>query len=131
MLSSIGCEILLRAVCNYVLPEFSFFPGLLGLSFGYFPIDLVLKKQFKDQMEEDKKNFIRGAKKFKEGNIEDELLELSENESGKKNKGIKIWKDLKIPFSRETHHTLIVGSTGAGKTQIIYPMIDQLLKERR
>ena len=42
--------------------------------------------------------------------------------------GIRVWNDHPFPFRRENQHFLIVGSPGAGKTQIIYPMIDQVYK---
>ena len=40
--------------------------------------------------------------------------------------GIPLWKDKTLPRSRETQHCFIVGSSGTGKTQIIYPMTEKV-----
>jgi len=56
-----------------------------------------------------------------------ELYTAKETPEGGK-AGIRIWNDHPFPFKRENQHFLIVGSPGAGKTQIIYPMIDQVYK---
>ncbi len=40
--------------------------------------------------------------------------------------GITIWNDKAIPRSRETQHCFIVGTSGTGKTQIIYPMTEKV-----
>lgn len=41
--------------------------------------------------------------------------------------GIAFWCDSRIPFSRENQHILVAGSPGSGKTQIIYPIIEQVI----
>ena len=58
-----------------------------------------------------------------------ELYTAKETPAGGK-AGIRIWNDHPFPFKRENQHILIVGSPGAGKTQIIYPMVDQVFKRQ-
>lgn len=97
-----------------------------GLAFGYFPARLGFWGFLKNT-DQNKTKIIRGVKKLNTKESEEELLRLSDKES-KDGKGIKVYKSLKLPFEREAQHILVVGSTGSGKTQIIWPLIEQVME---
>jgi type IV secretory pathway TraG/TraD family ATPase VirD4 len=73
--------------------------------------------------------YQRGVQQAAHGNVETtfELLTKKETPEGTK-AGISIWEGEPFPFKRENQHFLIVGSPGAGKTQIIFPMVAQAFK---
>lgn len=56
-----------------------------------------------------------------------ELMTQKETPEGIK-AGIPIWAGCPFPFKRENQHFLVVGSPGAGKTQMIYPMLWEVLQ---
>jgi len=70
--------------------------------------------------------YQRGVQQAAQGSVERtfELLTKKETQEGTK-AGISLWADCPFPFKRENQHFLITGSPGAGKTQIIYPLVYQ------
>jgi len=54
-----------------------------------------------------------------------QLMTKKETPQGGK-AGISLWGGQPFPFKRETQHLLGVGSPGSGKTQIIYPLVEQV-----
>jgi type IV secretory pathway TraG/TraD family ATPase VirD4 len=73
--------------------------------------------------------YQRGVQQAAHGSVQTtfELLTKKETPQGTK-AGISIWEGEPFPFKRENQHFLITGSPGAGKTQIIFPMVYQAFK---
>jgi type IV secretory pathway TraG/TraD family ATPase VirD4 len=73
--------------------------------------------------------YQRGVQLAKGNSVERtfEILTKQETPRGTK-EGISLWGNCPFPFKRETQHFLITGSPGAGKTQIIYPIVEQVFK---
>ena len=72
--------------------------------------------------------FLRGAQKL-EGNdrqIEKQLYARYKKANRGWPEGIKIYKSVSIPFPKENEGTVIIGSPGSGKTQIINGMINDV-----
>ena len=44
--------------------------------------------------------------------------------------GLRLWDAIGIPRSSEGLHLLLLGATGSGKTQILRPLIEQILSDR-
>ncbi len=59
--------------------------------------------------------------------LEDDLERAKEHGFSDK-PGIAFWGHSRMPYSKENQHLLICGSPGSGKTQIIYPIIDQIIR---
>ena len=73
--------------------------------------------------------FKRGVRLVQAGDGAEAMEALAENELPADGKpGVSILEGKPFPFRRENQHFLIIGSPGAGKTQIIYPMIEQVYK---
>ena len=51
---------------------------------------------------------------------------LSQKASQVRDKGIAIHKDVRLPLSQETKHTLLIAAPGSGKTQVIYPLVERI-----
>lgn len=99
---------------------------LVGLAIGYVPAAFSHERYLKDNPEKEK--IIRGSLKIEDQKVVSEFQKLAKKEMvDQKIPGIKIWKGLALPFKRENEHLLIIGSTGSGKTQIIYPLVDQII----
>lgn len=74
-------------------------------------------------------HFVRGARLVAKNSSENAIEDLTYDEFSEGSPaGISIWADKPFPYKRENQHFLIVGSPGSGKTQIIYPMIEQVFK---
>jgi len=71
--------------------------------------------------------FQRGARLIKPESSSKVFASLAKNEPDAQG-GISIWEGSPFPFKRENQHILITGSPGSGKTQIIYPLIQQVYK---
>ena len=73
--------------------------------------------------------YQRGVQQAAHDSVETTFKLLTKKETPEGTQaGISLWGDCPFPFKRENQHFLIVGSPGAGKTQIIYPMVDQAFK---
>ena len=51
---------------------------------------------------------------------------LAHKSSKLKANGISLHDAFKIPISQETKHTLLIAAPGAGKTQVIYPLVERI-----
>ena len=126
IISSLICGFLLSPIVNnWVSGSFYI---LSGFAFGYLPVLLTFRQYKINLSKKNKEKFIRGAQLLDEKNKEKALMLLSKKEAKGDERGLKVWKDLRMPFHTENQHTLVVGSTGSGKTQIIYPIVDQIIK---
>lgn len=102
-------------------------------SFGFnvflstaFPVLAVFgaKKKKDNKME-----LRRGAKVMDQPGALKELQRLAQKETPKAvQPGISIWRDLRLPRSREPHHLLVIGSPGSGKTQLAFPLLQEILE---
>jgi len=73
--------------------------------------------------------YQRGVQQAAHGSVQTTFRLLTKKETPEGGKaGISIWEGEPFPFKRENQHFLITGSPGAGKTQIIFPMVDQAFK---
>jgi len=77
--------------------------------------------------EPDEKNVLRGTRVVRR-KVEFVLTRLEKKERQRGDPpGLFCWGQCRLPRSRETHHLLIVGSPGSGKTQLTYPLLEQVL----
>jgi type IV secretory pathway TraG/TraD family ATPase VirD4 len=73
-------------------------------------------------------NFLRGTCLIKQNRTMPLLLKLAHSENAQSQKGeIKICNAAFLPYPKENQHLLIVGSPGSGKTQITYPIVEQVI----
>jgi hypothetical protein len=92
---------------------------------------LILRLKISDENELHKDDFEyggdfkRGVKLLKQEKSSKGMKILCEKELAGGRKGVSLWGDTSLPFARENQHFLVVGSPGAGKTQIIYPLVNQ------
>ncbi len=71
---------------------------------------------------------IRGSQLTRKANIlQNAILAASPPVHGK-NQGIRIHPKIQTTEALETSHLLIMGGSGAGKTTILWPMINQIIK---
>lgn len=86
--------------------------GVLGYLGGYIPSEI----------------HIRGSQLTRKPKLmQRAILEASPPVQGK-NQGIRIHPGIQTTESLEASHMLIVGGSGAGKTTILWPMINQIIK---
>lgn len=58
------------------------------------------------------------------------LRELFKKEWKFSSKGVSVFPDLPLPSNREKQGALIIGQVGSGKTQILLPMLNQVVKAK-
>lgn len=105
----------------------SYWVVLCGLALGYLPMASSHNQYLKDNKNNDK--ILRGSIKLADEKAVAEFKKLVQKESpGQGSAGLKIWKDLSLPLKRENEHLLVIGSTGSGKTQIIFPLVEQIIQ---
>jgi len=83
--------------------------------------------QNKDDIEYvDKGRYIRGVRHAAGISVPKVFEKFTKEETPEGIKaGVSLWGGHPFPFKRENQHFLIVGSPGAGKTQVIFPMVSQ------
>ena len=74
--------------------------------------------------------FLRGTGKLEgtPAQVEKRLFALAKQETRDQREGIRIWKNVCLPYAQENQHILIAGSPGSGKTQITHPIIKQVIE---
>ncbi len=111
------------AVLMFVFP--------LGLGVAFRAGEDEKENNLSHKVYAEEQNFIRGSRLLKDAQARKALLSLSKA-SGKNvlggGLGVKIWENIALPYTYENQHILIVGSPGSGKTQVIYPLIRQVIK---
>lgn len=77
-----------------------------------------------------KENHLRGAQKIDSRSAQRVYTKLVNRILIKKEDslGLRLWKKVALPKSKENEHILIIGSPGAGKTQLTYPLIFQAIQ---
>lgn len=108
---------------SYAINTIPFLISIYGFLFWDF--DKQLKKTKNRLIGKYCLSAIRGTKIFKTDKKRKGLIEFLKLEGPK---GINIWQDVNLPKDRENQHILVMGSSGAGKTQIINSILKQILK---
>jgi hypothetical protein len=75
---------------------------------------------------------VSGPRLLQENEAKQAALRIAEQDrSGGKQGFMKLHPLLDLPKRRWTRHMLIYGGVGSGKTQILLPMVDQIMSQRR
>jgi len=97
--------------------------AVIAVLLNGFPVWFALRDsyQLKDEV-------IRGTRVLPQRHIQKALQNLYRGEMSKADlPGIPYWRSCRLPRRRETQHILIVGSSGSGKTQLIYPLLEEVM----
>ena len=120
----IAIKLIHRSVLDVSIPliwliRFSFLFSYISLV-GLIPWLFFYENDGKDPQ------YLRGSFQVKK-NIQAFLKRYAKKDMlGANDKGVYIWKDCFIPRSFENQHILLAGSTGSGKTKIVYSILDQI-----
>jgi type IV secretory pathway TraG/TraD family ATPase VirD4 len=115
-------------VVTHALQQEAFCKSLFAILLNGLPLWMMYRNPFGSAALANQGKVVRGTEVIPGGKAEKFLTKLLQAEVKKGDApGIAFWGNSRLPFSKETQHLLIAGSPGSGKTQIIYPIMDQAI----
>ena len=102
-----------------LLPYFIIDPIIIALGFTYLRVAFRKDKSFLEDI-------VRGSKIYHDP--KEALKQIKSCAQKSKADGIHIHPKIKMPMAREMCHILIIASPGSGKTQALFPMIQDIKK---